>query len=98
MGHSIGYWEGDTLVVDSVGFKDKTEISGYRHTEALHVVERFRRVNYDILQYEATIDDPNVFEGPWVVARNFLFRPEFDRVDEFFCENNRHYRDLFDKK
>jgi hypothetical protein len=98
MGHSIGRWEGDTLVVDSVGFNDKTEISGYRHTEALHVVERFRRVDYDTLQYEAVIEDPNVFEGPWVVARNFLFRPEFDRVDEFFCENNRDYRNLFDKK
>jgi hypothetical protein len=98
MGHSVGHWEGDTLVVDSVGFNDKTEISGYRHTEALHVVERFRRVNYDTLQYEAVIEDPNVFQGPWVVARNFLFRPEFDKVDEFVCENNPDYKDLFEKK
>jgi hypothetical protein len=98
MGHSIGHWEGDTFVVDSIGFKDLTEISGYRHTEALHVVERFRRVDFNTLQYEAVIEDPNVFAGPWVVARNFLFRPEFDRVDEFFCENNRDYRDLFEKK
>jgi hypothetical protein len=98
MGHSIGHWEGDTLVVDSIGFNDKTEINGYRHTEDLHVVERFKRVDYDTLQYEAVVEDPNVFQSPWVVARNFLFRPEFDRVDEFFCENNRDYRVLFDKK
>jgi hypothetical protein len=50
------------------------------------------------LQYEAIVEDPNVFEGPWVVARNFLFRPEFDVVDEFVCENNRDCRDLFEKK
>jgi hypothetical protein len=96
MGHSIGHWEDDTLVEDSIGFNDKTEISGFRHTEDLHVVERFRRVSYDTLQYEAVIEDPNVFEGPWVVARNFLFRPEYDKVDEFVCENNPEYRDLFE--
>jgi hypothetical protein len=84
--------------VDSIGFNDKTEISGFRHTEDLHVVERFRRVSYDTLQYEAVIEDPNVFEGPWVVARNFLFRPEYDKVDEFVCENNPDYRDLFETK
>jgi len=98
MGHSVGHWEGDTLVVETIGFNDKTEISGYRHTEDLRVVERFRRADFDTLQYEATIMDPNVFEAPWVVARNFLFRPEFDVVDEFVCENNRDYRDLFQKK
>jgi hypothetical protein len=98
MGHSVGHWEGDTLVVDSIGFNDKTEISGYRHTEDLHVTERFRRVDYDTLQYEAVVEDPNVFQAPWVVARNFSFRPEFDLVDEFVCENNRNYRDLFEKK
>jgi hypothetical protein len=97
MGHSIGHWEGDTLVVDSIGFNDKTEISGYRHTEDLHVTERFRRTG-DTLQYEAVIEDPNVFQGPWVVARNFVFRPDLDTVDEFVCENNRDYRNLFDKK
>jgi hypothetical protein len=98
MGHSTGHWEGDTLVVDSIGFNDKTEISGYRHTEDLHVVERFRRVDVDTLQYEAVIEDPKVFAGPWVVARDFLFRPEYNQVDEFVCENNRDYRNLFEKK
>jgi hypothetical protein len=97
MGHSAGRWEGDTLVVDSIGFNDKTEINGYRHTEDLHVVERFRKVGRDTLQYEAVIEDPNVFAGPWVVARNFTLRPEFESVDEFVCENNRDYQQLFKK-
>jgi hypothetical protein len=96
MGHSIGKWEGDTLVVDSVGFKE-SEISGYRTTESLHVVERFRRPNLGTLEYEAVIEDPNVFAGPWMITRTFPFLPEHNRVDEFFWENNRDYKPLFGK-
>ena len=69
MGDSIGHWDGDTLVVDTVGFNDKTEINGYLHTEALHIVERFRRTGYNTLQYEATLEDPNVFVKPLTVSR-----------------------------
>ena len=89
-------WDGDTLVVDSVGFKE-SEINGYRTTEALHVVERFRRPNLGTLEYEAVIEDPNVFAGPWLITRTFPFLPEHNRVDEFFCENNRDYKPLFGK-
>jgi hypothetical protein len=96
MGHSIGKWEGDTLVVDSIGFKE-SEVSGYRTTESLHVVERFRRPNLGTLAYEAVIEDPNVFAGPWLITRTFPFLPEHDRVDEFICENNRDYKPLFGK-
>ena len=78
--------EGDTLVVDSVGFKE-SEISGYKTTEDLHVVERFRP-NLGTLEYEAVIEDQNVFAGPWLITRTFPLLPEFNRVDEFFCENN----------
>ena len=98
LGNAVGRWEGDTLVVDSIGFNDKTEINGFRHTEALHVVERIKRVEADTLQYEATIEDPNVFAGPWVIRRTFPFLPEHDHIEEFVCENNRDYRGLFDKK
>ena len=98
MGDSIGHWEGDTLVVDTVGFNDKTEISGYRHSEALHMVERFRRSDYDTLQYDATLEDPNVFEKPWTVSRAFSIRPDLAKVDEFVCENNRDYSKFFEKK
>jgi hypothetical protein len=98
MGDSIGHWEGDTLVVDSVGYNDKTEISGYRHTEALHIVERFRRPDYNTLQYDATMEDPNVFVKPWTVSRVFQLRTDMTKADEFVCENNRDYNQLFEKK
>lgn len=98
MGDSVGKWEGDTLVVDTVGFNDKTEISGFKHTEALHMVERFSRPNYDTLQYEATLEDPNVFVRPFTVARSFALRPDLNKIDEFVCENNRDYSKFFEKK
>ena len=97
LGDSVGRWEGDTLVVDTIGFNEKTELQGYRHTEALHMVERFRRTDFDTIQYELTIEDSNVFEKPWTVTRTFALRPDLKRIDEFICENNRDYRPLFGK-
>jgi hypothetical protein len=98
MGESIGHWDGDTLVVDTVGFNDKTEINGYLHTDSLHMVERFRRTEYNTLQYEATLDDPNVFVKPWTVSRGFALRTDMSKVDEFVCEHNPDYSKLFEKK
>ena len=99
MGDSVAHWEGDTLVVDSVGFNDKTEVSGYMHTEDLHVVERYRRLENGSLEYNVTVEDPNVFARPWVLpARTLPFRPEAERVEEFVCETSKDYNKLFDKK
>ena len=99
MGDSVGRWEGDTLIVDTVGFNDKTELpGGYKHTEGLHVVERFHRVDLNNLDYQATIEDPNVFEKPWTISRGFPLRPDLTKVDEFICENNKDYSKFFDKK
>ena len=98
MGDSIAHWEGDTLVIDVAGFNDKTELpGGYKHTESLHVIERFTRVDLDNLQYEAMIEDPNVFEKPWKMTRTFTLRPDLERVDEFVCENNRDYSSFYKK-
>ena len=97
LGDSIGRWEGDTLVVDTVGFNDKTELQGYRHTDALHMIESFRRTDLDTIQYEVTIEDTNVFEKPYTLTRTFSLRPDLRRIDEFICENNRDYRPLFGK-
>jgi len=98
MGDAIGRWEGDTLVVDSVGFNDKTEVSGYMHTEAFHVVERYKRVDAG-LQYDVTVDDPNVFASPWTLPTRVLpARPDLERVDEFVCENKVDYGKYFEKK
>lgn len=98
MGDPVGHWEGDTLIVDSVGFNDKTEINGFRHTDKLHIVERFRRPDYNTLEYEATLDDPNVFVKPWTVKRNFTLRTDLTKVDEFVCEHNTDYSKYFEKK
>jgi hypothetical protein len=67
MGHSIGKYEGDTLVVDTVGLNDKTRIdrAGHPHSDALHVVERIRRLNPKALEYEVMIDDPKAYKKPW---------------------------------
>jgi hypothetical protein len=98
MGSSIGRWEGDTLVVDAIGFNDKTEVHGFMHTEALHVVERFRRLENGSLQYDVTVEDPNVWAGPWKIApRTFAHRPEIEFVSEFVCESRVDYSRLFKK-
>src|SRR5581483_1920066 len=97
LGDSIGRWEGDTLVVDTIGFNTRTELSGYKHSEKLHIVERFRRPDFDTLQYEATLEDPEVFVRPWTVTRTFPLRPDLNKIDEFVCENNKDYSKLFVK-
>jgi hypothetical protein len=97
LGDSVGRWDGDTLVVDTIGFNDKTELQGYHHTESLHMVERFRRPDVDTIQYELTIEDSNVFEKPWTMTRTFTLRSDLRRIDEFICENNRDYKVLFGK-
>ena len=95
LGDSVGKWDGDTLIIDTIGYNDKTEISGYRHSEALHTVERLKRIE-DGIDYEITIEDPNVFVAPFTVNRSFRFNvPPMKRIFEFICENNRDYRPLF---
>jgi hypothetical protein len=70
MGHSVGHWEGDTLVVDVTSFNDQTwfDRSGNYHSDALHVVERYTPLGHDALMYEATIEDPKVFSRPWKMS------------------------------
>ena len=65
MGDSVGKWEGDTLVVDTIGFNDQTWIdnTGLPHSDQLHLVERLRRVNHDVLQLDITVDDPKTYSS-----------------------------------
>jgi len=95
LGDSVGRWEGDTLVIDTIGFNDKTEINGFRHSEDLHLVERLTRVPEGV-EYELTVEDANVFAAPWKTNRSFRFvdAPQ-KRIFEFICENNRDYKPLF---
>ena len=70
LGHAVGHWDHDTLVVDVVGFNENTWLDyyGHPHTDLLHVVERFTRPNKGTLHYEALIDDPGAYSKPWTVA------------------------------
>ena len=89
MGDSVGHWEGDTLVVDVVGFNDRTWLQGTGtfHTEALHVTERFTRVDKGQINYEATMEDPNVFTKPWTIRSTIMLR-DGTRVREAVCAEN----------
>jgi hypothetical protein len=97
-GHSVGYWEGDTLVVDTVGFNEKTWIDygGHMHTDQLRTIERITRPNRDTLQYEATIIDPGAYSEPWTVAWDIPWS-EGQELQEYICqENNKFLLDLKD--
>ena len=88
MGHSIGHWEGDTLLVDTVGMNDKSWLNIYPHTEKLHIIERYKRPDYSHLQVEITIDDPGTFLKPWAIRNTWNLAPGED-IEEYICENNR---------
>lgn len=85
-GHSIGWYEnGDTLVVDTIGFNDKTWLDqvGHPHTEKLHLIERYKRLDANSLQLDMTIDDPGAYTKPWNARRNFtLSRTGFLRYQQ----------------
>ena len=95
MGDSIGRWEGDTLVVDTIGFNDKTwlDLVGHPHTEALHLVERVRRVNHDSLTIDILIDDPKAYTKPWGGHATFDLKPGWN-IGELVCEDNGTFGDL----
>ena len=88
MGQSVGRWEGDTLVVDVTGMNDQTwfDRSGTHHSNQLHVVERYKLTSPNHIQYEATIEDPEVFTKPWKITLPLYRRMEADaRLMDFKC-------------
>src|SRR5215472_12133537 len=88
MGHSVGHWEGDTLVVDVTSLTDQTwfDRAGNYHSDALHVVERYTPLTPDALTYEATIEDPKVFSRPWKISMPLYRRLEKNaQLLEFKC-------------
>ena len=88
MGQSVGRWERDTLVVDVTGFNDQSwfDRAGNFHSDALHVVERYRRTSADVIAYEATIDDPKVFTRPWKISMPLYRRQEKNaQLMDFKC-------------
>ena len=91
LGDSVGHWEGNTLVVDAVGFNDKTRLddAGHPHTEQLHVVERYTRTGALSMKYEVTIDDPGAYRKAWSNSVTIPFRPG-EALQEFICLEGEH--------
>jgi hypothetical protein len=95
MGDSIGHWEGDTLVVDTVNFNDKTWVDriGHPHSEALHVIERIRRVNHDHLVDDLTIEDSKAYTKPWTAQLTFVLKPKWTLAEQF-CEDEENFQTI----
>jgi hypothetical protein len=92
LGHSVGRWEGDTLVVDVVGFNEGTWLDyyGHPHTNQLHVIEKFSRPNKGTLHFEATFDDPGAYTKPWTVAWDIPWNATGE-LQEYICQENNAY-------
>jgi len=92
LGHSVGHYEGDALVVDVVGFNEATWLDyfGHPHTDQLHVIERFTRPNKGTLHYEATIDDPGAYKKPFKVAWDIPWNARGE-LSEYICQENNKY-------
>jgi len=88
-GHSIGWWEGDTLVVDTVGFNDKGwfDSRGHPVSERLHTIERYTRTNLGTMSMDVTIDDPGAYAKPFTVAFEAHLMPN-DELREYICAEN----------
>jgi hypothetical protein len=92
LGHSVGHYEGDALVVDVVGFNEATWLDyfGHPHTDQLHVIERFTRPNKGTLHYEATIDDPGAYTKPFKMAWDIPWNARGE-LTEYICQENNKY-------
>jgi hypothetical protein len=88
-GDSIGHWEGDTLVVDTVGLRQDTvfDVTGAAHSDALHVVEHIRRLSQTTMEDRLLIEDPKALTKPWTVVRTFDLQPTW-HIAEYVCEEN----------
>jgi hypothetical protein len=94
LGYSVAHWDGDTLVVDTRGFNDEVYVGtnngsftgGFKHSPKLHMVERFTRIDYNTLEIDVTLEDPDLFVSPWRSISRHPLRPEFSRIEEYICE------------
>jgi len=91
-GYSTGRWDGDTLVVESSGFREDgwLDIDGTPMTEQAKMTERIRRVSYGRMEIDITVDDPKAYTQPWTVRHNQVLMPDQELI-EFICEENQRY-------
>ncbi len=93
MGYSIGRWEGDSLVVDTIGFNDRgwLDAIGHIHSDALHVVERFQRRDFGHMNLEMTLDDPKTFVRPITFTFGVRLLPDTDLLESYCSENEKDF-------
>jgi hypothetical protein len=92
-GHSVGHWDQDTLVVDTMGIKESVRgYQGMPHSDKMRITERLRRTAQTALEDQITIEDPVVLEKPVTYTLSYTLLPDYEMV-EFVCENNREYVD-----
>jgi hypothetical protein len=89
-GYSVGHWEGDTLVVTTAGYNDRTslDLAGHPHSEALRLTERYHRRDAGHMDFQVTFDDPKAYKKSWTLPLEFDLSPD-DELIEFICENER---------
>jgi hypothetical protein len=94
-GHSVGHWEGDTLVIDTVGFNERVWMNrdALPHTDRLHLIERVTRVDFNTLKYEVTIDDPGAYTAPWTTGFSMQWTTGTE-LFEYVCQENNHGPEL----
>ena len=92
-GLSLGHWEGDTLVIETSHFNDKSNLdtAGHPHSDQMRVVQRLTRTDDKHIAYEITITDPKIFTKPWKNVRTFTLRPDWELLEYSCEENNRDY-------
>jgi hypothetical protein len=90
-GYSTAHWDGDTLVIETEGYNDKTwlDFNGHPHSEALHVTERFRRVDFGRMQLEMTFTDPKTYVKPWTIKMDVGLLPDTDLLENVCLENEK---------
>ena len=99
-GYSIARWDGDTLVVETAGFRDDLwlDMSGSPMTGAARMTERIRRPDYGTLEIELTVDDPKVYTRPWTVALKQTIAVDMELIDEFCLENEKSYERMINSR
>ncbi|HXP88575.1 MAG TPA: hypothetical protein VN841_27845 [Bryobacteraceae bacterium] len=99
MGYSVGRWDGDTLVVETIGFNDRTwlDLSGHTHSEALRTTERFRRRDLGHMEIQETFDDPQTFTKPWSITIQADLALDIDIIEYICAENEKDAKHLVGK-
>ena len=98
MGYSVGHWDGDTLVIESTGYNDRSWIDGYPHTENLRFTERWRRDDFGHLQIETTASDPAIYAKPWSGKLKGEYTADTDLIEYVCAENEKDHVHLVGKR